>query len=343
MPGFLRNFIFQRMQKKAGDLAAPAVTRSVGRLGLRDVNPHRFTPTQARPMRDFPGAVPQAPGLPSPPVRAPKGVSPYIVGGTAVGGGAVLGGALAATNQIEGALNQVGPAVDRFFGRITPQAIQQFGREQEKRGWGGALEMATPFGFLAAPFIPNTPAAKPRMPGLPANYKQTELDAGAAAERFRPGAGFPGQQSAAERAYQQEKSRVEQLTAQDPELKRYEDARKLAVAPGATEQQIQSAEDIGMQIWAQKNPGLAANVKPGQAGYDVIQGTLAGQAAAQGYGYQMPQQIMMTPPPGVNVPQGLPAVQSMTPTETYGAQGLEVDPEMRKKFQALLDKTAQAQ
>ena len=152
-----------------------------------------------------------------------------------------------------------------------------------------------------------------------------------------------GQQAAADRAYQQEKSRVAQLTAQDPELKRYEDARKLAVAPGATEQQIQSAEDIGMQIWAQKNPGLAAKVKPGQAGYDVIQGTMAGQAAAQGYGYQMPQQIMMTPPPGVNVPQGLPAVQSMTPTETYGAQGLEVDPEMRKKFQALLDKTAQAQ
>ena len=155
---------------------------------------------------------------------------------------------------------------------------------------------------------------------------------------FRPIGGTPE-----ERAFASEASRVAQLTAQDPELKRYEDARKLAVAPGATEQQIQSAEDIGMQIWAQKNPGLAANVKSGQAGYDVIQGTLAGQAAAQGYGYQMPQQIMMTPPPGVNVPQGLPAVQSMTPTETYGAQGLEVDPEMRKKFQALLDKTAQAQ
>jgi len=170
-------------------------------------------------------------------------------------------------------------------------------------------------------------------------YKEEELAQGRKAEAFRPGAGFPGQQGAADRAYEAEKSRVAQLTAQDPELQRYEAARLKAVAPGATQEQVQSAEDIGMQIWAQRNPTLAAKVKPGQAGYDVIQGTLAGQAVAEGYGYQMPQQIMMTPPPGVNAPQGLPAVQSIAPTETYGAKGLEVDPEMRKKFQALLNQT----
>jgi len=35
---------------------------------------------------------------------------------------------------------------------------------------------------------------------------------------------------------------------------------------------VQKAEDIGMQIWAQKyGKTLAPNVKPGQAGYDVIQ------------------------------------------------------------------------
>jgi len=80
---------------------------------------------------------------------------------------------------------------------------------------------------------------------------------------------------AADRAYESEKSRVAQLTAQDPELQRYEDARKLAVAPGATPEQVQSAEDIGMQIWAQKyGKTLAPKVKPGQAGYDVIQRTL---------------------------------------------------------------------
>lgn len=164
------------------------------------------------------------------------------------------------TGQLEGALNQVGPAVDRFFGQITPQAIQEFGREQEKKGWGGALEMATPFGFLAAPFIPNTPAAKPRMPGLPDDYKQTELAAGAVAERSRPGAGFPGQQAAADRAYEQEKARVAQLTAQDPEIQRYEKAR----ASAKTQEEMNAARDIGMQIWQQKY-GNTPMAQPGGA------------------------------------------------------------------------------
>jgi hypothetical protein len=103
---------------------------------------------------------------------------------------------------------------------------------------------------------------KPPMPGLPADYKQTELAAGAAAEAFRPGAGFPGQQAAAERAYEAEKSRVAQLTAQDPELQRYEAARKVATATNATPEKVQSAEDIGMQIWQQKY----GNTPMGQSG-----------------------------------------------------------------------------
>ncbi len=94
--------------------------------------------------------------------------------------------------------------------------------------------------------------ARPPMPGLPTDYKRTELATGAAAERYRPGAGFPGQQAAAERAYQSEASRVAQLTAQDPELQRYEAARQKAVAPGATPETVQAAEDVGMQIWRQK-------------------------------------------------------------------------------------------
>ena len=64
---------------------------------------------------------------------------------------------------------------------------------------------------------------------------------------FRPIGGTP-----AERAQAAETSRVAQLTAQDPELQRYEAARLKAVAPGATAEQVQSAEDIGMQIWQQK-------------------------------------------------------------------------------------------
>ncbi len=81
-----------------------------------------------------------------------------------------------------------------------------------------------------------------------------------------------------ERSYQQEVSRTAQLTAQDPELKRYADAREIAAAQGATPESIKTAEDIGMQIFAKKygGPGgLASKVKPGQAGYEAIQGVLA--------------------------------------------------------------------
>jgi len=81
-----------------------------------------------------------------------------------------------------------------------------------------------------------------------------------------------------ERSYQQEVSRTAQLTAQDPELKRYEDARKIAAAQGATPESVKTAEDIGMQIFAKKygGPGgLASKVKPGQAGYEAIQGVIA--------------------------------------------------------------------
>lgn len=99
----------------------------------------------------------------------------------------------------------------------------------------------------------------------------------------RLGGGSP----AAERAYQSEASRVAQLTAQDPELQRYENARLKAVAPGATPQQVQSAEDIGMQIWAQKyGKTLAPKVKPGQSGYDAIQGVL--NAGAMGTPMDLP-------------------------------------------------------
>jgi len=181
---------------------------------------------------------------------------------------------------------------------------------------------------------------------LPANNRVNPSSWGASppgrtqpsAPGLRPPTGArPPALSAADRAYEAEKSRVAQLTAQDPELQRYEKAREAA----KTQEEMNAARDIGMQIWAQKNPGLAAEVKPGQSGYDVIQGTLAGQAAAQGYGYQMPQQITMTPPPGVNVPQGLPAVQSFGSSETYGSKGLNLDPEIAKKFEELLNQAKQ--
>ena len=120
----------------------------------------------------------------------------------------------------------------------------------------------------------STPSLRNYGPG----YKEKELAAGAAAERFRPGAGFPGQQGAADRAYQQELSRTAQLAAKDPELQRYEQRREAA----KTQEEMNAVRDIGMEIWAKKyggEKGLASRVKPGQVGYDVIQKTLYPQGS----------------------------------------------------------------
>ena len=114
------------------------------------------------------------------------------------------------------------------------------------------------------------------------SYRRAELRL---ADAARPGgggggggnAGYSGasfSSPAAERAYQQEASRVAQLTAQDPELQRYEKAR----ASAKSQQEMDAARDIGMAIWARSNPELAKKVKPGQSGYEVIQNEInAGQ------------------------------------------------------------------
>ena len=191
-------------------------------------------------------------------------------------------------------------------------------------------------------------------------YKEQELAAGAAAERSRPGAGFPGQQvggnlteftvpgtpgagsfapidpyAAQNREYERERARVEAMVKANPDM------QKQAIADERAK-----VRDQGMAIWAAKygGPGgLASKVKPGAVGYDAIQQALigkdAGQASRQAFGYQTPQQITLTPPPAVNIPQGFPAVQSIQPAEAYTTEGLQLDPEMRLKFQALLNLT----
>ena len=113
-------------------------------------------------------------------------------------------------------------------------------------------------------------------------YKEEERLAGAAAEAFRPGAGFPGQQqfpgapvtpaapvdplsrlSPQDRAYQQERARVEAMVKSNPDMQKEEIAAARA-----------KVRDQGMAIWAAKNKDLAKQVKPGQSGYEVIQQTL---------------------------------------------------------------------
>jgi len=99
------------------------------------------------------------------------------------------------------------------------------------------------------------------------------------ADQLAPTAAAPARQSAApggtrpssvtppvklspeEQAYNAERSRIAQLTAQNPEFQNVGQLRN-------------DLRDKGMEIWAAKYGGLAKQVKPGQSGYEAIQRTL---------------------------------------------------------------------
>ena len=72
---------------------------------------------------------------------------------------------------------------------------------------------------------------------------------------------------AGKREYEAEKSRVAQLTEQDPLFKKYQVAelsKQYNAAKG------DEREKIGMQIWAQTNPQLAAKLRSGATGYSDV-------------------------------------------------------------------------
>jgi len=157
----------------------------------------------------------------------------------------------------------------RNAGRVLGNEIQ-YGLNQLRQG--------------KIPYYGNVPAQAPRSTGSLRNYgtgyKQKELAAGAAAEAFRPGAGFPGQQTSAppagslgsgslapldpyaaqNREYERERARVEAMVKANPDM------QKQAIADERAK-----VRDQGMAIWAAKHGGLAKNVKPGAVGYDAIQ------------------------------------------------------------------------
>ena len=71
----------------------------------------------------------------------------------------------------------------------------------------------------------------------------------------------PAKLSPEEQAYNAERSRIAQLTAQNPEFQNIGQLRN-------------DLRDKGMEIWAAKYGDLAKKVKPGQSGYEAIQRTL---------------------------------------------------------------------
>jgi len=127
---------------------------------------------------------------------------------------------------------------------------------------------------------------------------------------------------AAERAYQAERSSVAQQAKQNPDLQRYQDQAELArqalqgydPASGPLPGAAQTAQDMGMAMWAKKyGPGskndLASKVRPGQSGFGAIQNTLA--ASVANTGFQPPTQLSFTPPSSVTpTPFPMEALQS---------------------------------
>jgi len=88
-------------------------------------------------------------------------------------------------------------------------------------------------------------------------------------------------QNLAERAETQERSRIAQLTAQDPLVKKYQVAELTKAYNAASPE---DKERIGLQIWATTNPTLAKQVRPGQVGYQ----TSAAMSGSQVFGKDIP-------------------------------------------------------
>jgi hypothetical protein len=87
--------------------------------------------------------------------------------------------------------------------------------------------------------------------------------------------------SPADRAYQQEKARVAQMTEQDPMFKKYQVAELTKAYDTASPEE---KNKIGLQIWAATNPTLAKKVPPGQVGRQ----TSASMFGSQAFGTNVP-------------------------------------------------------
>jgi hypothetical protein len=98
-----------------------------------------------------------------------------------------------------------------------------------------------------------------------------------------------------QRAYEAEKSRVAQLTEQDPLFKKYQVAelsKQYNAAKG------DEREKIGMQIWAQTNPQLAAKLRPGATGYSDVATAFQNLSPLKGVMPQYSAQTSFTAPTG---------------------------------------------
>jgi hypothetical protein len=155
------------------------------------------------------------------------------------------------------------------------------------------------FRGLTAPGLNASPSRR-GLANLPANYRGDELQLAARARAqqiLMGGSGAGGsvgggnmggyvplstsRQVPEDRAYQQEKARVTQMTEQDPMFKKYQVAELTKAYNTASPEE---KNKIGLQIWAATNPTLANKVPPGQVGYQ----TSASMFGSQAFGTDVP-------------------------------------------------------
>jgi hypothetical protein len=249
------------------------------------------------------------------------------------------------TRGIENSLNQVGSAIDRTVSNIVPDNLENWaGRTARELEKGGLINMVG--GVITAPFAAaqtygqkggyNTPSTGGTLPpdaGGRAYGTQATLNgkpvvwAGKDYGWQSPKTGSatmdalnaPGTQSRfiqdavtgspADRAYAAEKERARQLTEQDPLFKKYQVAELSKQYNAATGDE---REKIGMQIWAQTNPQLAAKMKPGQTGYSDVATAFQNLSPITGIAGKMPASSFAMP-----AASAMPGIE-----QTYGANAL---------------------
>ena len=198
------------------------------------------------------------------PPRVPSAQPPAMRGGTGIGAGLTFGSLLAPLAV--GAGNYL----------RSPQG--QLMKDRLRQGdIPGLFTAITGIGRNNAPQLTqfNPPGFDPSKPISSADILQSAKEVGRTrppilpAPPLLPAPPVLPQISPEERAYNEERSRIAQLTAQNPEFQNIDQLRN-------------DLRDQGMAIWAAKYggpDGLASKVKPGQSGYDAIQRSLYNQGA----------------------------------------------------------------
>jgi hypothetical protein len=209
-------------------------------------------------------------------------------------------------SALEKRLNQLGPAIDRTVSKIVPDRLENWaGRTARQLEQGGLASLAG--GLVTIPIAAaqtfnqtggyNTPPLNGIQTG---KYGPTD---------WNPSANPLAKAAPADRAYAAEKERARQLTEQDPLFKKYQVAELSKQYNAATGDE---REKIGMQIWAQTNPQLAAKMKPGQTGYSDVVTSFQNLSPIAGMVGKMPANSFALP-----AASAVPGIE-----QTYGANVL---------------------